>query len=63
MEHTAGDDHIDYEQKAPHHEPEDVFWDRRRERIDRALQSIDETEERMARNLGRGTRPDKKNSG
>ena len=59
MESTAGNDHIDYEQKAPHHEPEDVFWDRHRERLDRALKNIEETEQRMARNLKQGMRPKK----
>ena len=63
MESTAGNDHIGYEQKAPHHEPEDVFWDRRRERLDRALQSIEETEQRMARNLGQGIGPDRRTPG
>jgi len=60
METATGNHHTDYEQKAPHHEPEDVFWDRHRERLERALRSIEETEQRMARNLGQGLRPDRK---
>jgi hypothetical protein len=59
----AGEDHIDYEQKAPHHEPEDVYWNRHHERLDRALKSIEEIEQRIARNLGQGMRPNKKNPG
>ena len=54
MESTAHNDHSDYEQKAPHHEREDEFIDRARERLDRALHNIEEAEQRMASNIGKG---------
>ena len=53
-------DHTDYEQKAPHHEREDDFIERAREGLDRALRNIEEAEQRMARNVGRGKEPDRK---
>jgi hypothetical protein len=60
MEHSAGNDHIDYEQKSPHHVPEEEFIDRAREGLERALKNIEEVEQRMARNLGQGLHPDRK---
>jgi hypothetical protein len=57
MEHA---DHTNYEQEHPSHETEDERIDRIRRRLDTALAHIDEAEERMARNLGRGLDPDRK---
>jgi hypothetical protein len=49
-----------YEQNDPDHPREDEFIDRARQRLDQALRNITETEERMARNIGRGLHPDRK---
>ena len=40
----------------PHapHVPEEEFYDRARERLDKALRNITEIEERLEKNLGRG---------
>jgi hypothetical protein len=62
MAKTAGNDHIDYEQKAPHHEREDEFIDRARERLDQALRGITEAEERLSKNLGQGLDGKRKSS-
>jgi hypothetical protein len=53
-------DHTNYEQHHPHHQREEEFIDRARERLDQALRNIDEIEERMARNTGRGLHSDRK---
>jgi hypothetical protein len=44
-----------YEQQDPKHPSEDEYWDRSRQRLDRALRNIDELEARMARNAGHDT--------
>ena len=46
-------DRTNYEQEHPRHQNEDDFLDRARQRLKEALRSIDELEERMAKNAGR----------
>jgi len=62
MDETARIDQTNYEQEDPHHLREDEFFDRARERLERALRNIAEVEERMARNLGQGLHPNRKNT-
>jgi hypothetical protein len=52
-------DRTNYEQEHPQHRTEDEFFERATERLDQALRTIAEAEERMARNVGRGRPPDR----
>jgi hypothetical protein len=54
MESTERMDHTNYEQEHPRHLPEEEYWARAQERLDRALRNIEEAERRMARNVGHG---------
>ncbi len=45
-----------HEMQPEHHTPvpEKEFYDRARQRLDQALRNIDEIEERLSKNVGRG---------